>query len=499
MRLNRRPEAVEDRSAQVERLREAAEILDRVVGITDHAFREAVVEGYIVLPPQLRDRVSTTVSPSVHADYLRRIAELSAQAGRLREWAARFPEAGVTVPEPQPLDPARLLARMRRPGAGQPTAAPAVAVPAAAAPAPPPAAAPPAAPVAPRAPAALRTARLGRRRTLVAAGTLVAVAASVTTGVALLRPSAEPSRARDTAASTVPTVPPTLPPARRGEAVAAGPGSQMTILFGGVTRNGALLDDTWAFDGQRWSELHPGAGPAARTGALAAYDGVRHQLLLTGGRGVSGTLTDTWTWDGVSWTAQLPETPPRTLSWSAMAADPGSGTVVLVTGRSGAPAQTWLWDGRNWNRAQPALEPSLGAPPVMSSDPLTGHVLLVSAGGAGSSPVATWLWDGRAWSLRPQAQPPLVRPGATWMAADRVARRVLLFTTGTAGGATWLWDGHRWSYVFSRVAPAISSDGVASGLVTDPVSGRPVLVGAGADGDPSRLRRDWTWRGDGWR
>jgi hypothetical protein len=525
MRLTGRPEGPDDRGAQVERLREAVEILHRVTGITDRAFREAVVEGYILLPPQLRDRVTTTVSPAVHADYLRRIAELSAQAERLREWAARLPEAGVTVPEPQPLDPARLLARMRRPGAG--TGAPAPGVPPArswapplavpapppeatpapppeATPAPPPApaAAAPAAPVAPAsppAPGSLRASLRARPRTLAAAGTLVAVAAAVTTGVALLRPGPAPSPARDTAASTVPVAAPTLPPPRRGEAVAAGPGSQVTVLFGGVDAGGALLDDTWAFDGHRWSELRPGTAPAARAGALSAYDGVRHQLVLTGGRGATGTLTDTWTWDGVGWTAQLPETPPRTLSWSAMAADAGSGTVVLVTGRSGAPAQTWLWDGRNWTRAEPAVEPLLGAPPVMSADPLTGHVLLLTAAGAGSSPAATWLWDGRAWGPRPQPQPPVVRPGATWMAADRVARRVLLFTTGTAGGATWLWNGSRWSYVFSPVAPAIAADGVASGVVTDPVSGRPVLVGAGAGGDPSRFRGDWTWLGDRWR
>jgi len=405
MRLNRRPEEPDDRGAQVERLREAVEILHRVTGITDRAFREAVVEGYIVLPPPLRDRVATTVSPAVHADYLRRIAELSAQADRLREWAERLPEAGMTVPAPQPLDPARLLAWVRRPGAATPAAAawvspaPTVPAPHPTGPSPSPEPAPAAAAPPPPAPVALWTSLGARRRPLVAAGALVAAAAAIATGVALLRPASAPSRARDTAASTVPVVAPTLPPPRQGEAVAAGPGSQATILFGGFTAAGTLLDDTWAFDGHRWSELHPGAAPSARTGALAVYDGVRHQVVLTGGRGATGTLTDTWTWDGVGWTAQLPETPPHPLSWSAMAADAGSGTVVMVTGRSGAPAQTWIWDGRNWTGAQPAVEPVLGAPPVMGGDPLTGHVLLLTAAGAGSSPAATWAWDGRTWSL----------------------------------------------------------------------------------------------------
>jgi hypothetical protein len=135
----------------------------------------------------------------------------------------------------------------------------------------------------------------------------------------------------------------------------------------------------------------------------------------------------------------------------------------------------------------------------MSADPLTGHVLLVTATGPGPSPAATWGWDGRTWSLRPQGPPAVMRPGATWMAADPSAGRVLLFTTGAAGGVTWVWNGTRWSYVFSAVAPAIGADGVVSGLVTDPLAGRPMLVGAGASTDPSRFRRGWRWRGDGWR
>ncbi|MEA2672742.1 MAG: hypothetical protein QOG45_2962, partial [Chloroflexota bacterium] len=116
MRLTRRPEAPDTSGGQVERLREAVDILHRVMGITDRAFREVVVDGYIVLPPPLRERVATTVSPAVHADYLARVAELSTQAGRLRAWAALLPDAGVVVPEPQALDPVRLLACIRRSG-----------------------------------------------------------------------------------------------------------------------------------------------------------------------------------------------------------------------------------------------------------------------------------------------------------------------------------------------------------------------------------------------
>ncbi|HEX3604939.1 MAG TPA: hypothetical protein VH134_03370 [Candidatus Dormibacteraeota bacterium] len=499
MRLTRRPEVPDDPGGQVERLREAVEILHRVIGITDRSFREAVVDGYVVLPPPLRERVSTTVSPEILADYRARIAELSDQAARLREWAQRLPQAGVVVPDPQPLDPVRLLALMRGswtvPGTATPAAAPppdTEATVAATSSAPGPAPDPPIA----------EAAGLPLwRRPLAVAGALIGVAAVIGAGTALLRPTPPAARAHDAAATTTaaPVVTTTAPPLRRGEAVAAGPGSQLVVLFGGVAPGSRLLDDTWVFDGRRWLQVHPGASPPARSGGLAAYDGARHQVVLTGGQGAGGALTDTWTWDGVGWTLQLPETPPRLGPWSAMAADTATHTTVLVTGRAGAPAQTWLWDGQQWSAARAPAEPLLTGPPVVATDPLTGHPLLVTAVGPAASPAATWSWDGRTWTQRRQGPPVAVRPGSTWMAADTAAQRVLLFETGTAGGTTWLWNGRAWSYVFSAVAPAIGGDGVASGLITDPVSGRPLLVGAGSPGDPSRLRRSWHWHGDGWR
>ncbi|MEA2618923.1 MAG: large repetitive protein, partial [Chloroflexota bacterium] len=423
MRLTRRPEAPDTSDGQVERLREAVAILHRVMGITDRAFREAVADGYIVLPPPLRERVATTVSPAVHADYQARVAELSAQAARLREWAARLPEAGVVVPEPQELDPVRLLAWSRRSGpeaAGEASAS--VPGPAAAAAPPPAAVAAAADPPPPRASRVAAVVRaLRHSRPLLAAGALMAVAAVAGTGMAVLRPPSSAAPARDTRVTAGPVRTPGVIPARSGEAVAAGPGSQAAVLFGGVSPGGGLLDDTWVFDGRSWSEVHPGAAPPARAGALVAYDAARHVVLLTGGRGATGALTDTWSWDGVGWTAQLPETPPRLGPWSGMAADGAARTVVLVTGRSGVPAQTWLWDGRNWSRAQPAAEPVLSGPPVMSTDPQGGHPLLVTAAGPGASPASTWSWDGSTWSLHTQGSPVVVRPGATWMAADPTA------------------------------------------------------------------------------
>lgn len=320
-----------------------------------------------------------------------------------------------------------------------------------------------------------------------------AVAAAV-----LLRGSPPPPRGPATGTIAAAT---DLPSPRTGEAVAAGPGSQIAVLFGGTAPGGALLDDTWVFDGQAWTQRHPGSAPPARTGAAVTYDMARHLVLLSGGRGSAGLLHDTWTWDGVGWTEQLPERSPPLRPGSAMASDTALRTVVLVippaAGANG-DAQTWLWDGRTWSPQPDAAEPALSGAPLMSSDPVSGHVLLLTGSAPGASAGVTWAWDGRTWTAREQGPASTVRPGAGWMAADLADREVVLFETGVAGGLTWTWDGTGWSFLFPASAPPVGAAGTAVGMVTDPLSGWPLLLGAGASGDPDRLRRGWWWHDGGW-
>jgi hypothetical protein len=347
------------------------------------------------------------------------------------------------------------------------------------------------------APEARRRARLAV--VALVAGLSAVVSFAVVAGAMLLRGS-PPPRGPGTGVVTAPA---DLPSPRSGEAIAAGPGSQVAVLFGGAAPGGGLLDDTWVFDGHAWSQRHPGSAPPARTGAAVTYDAARHVVLLSGGRGGDGPLRDTWTWDGVGWTEQLPERAPPLGPGSAMAADAAARSVVLVTRPttgSGGPVQTWLWDGRDWSPRPEATEPALAGPPLLSSDPVSGHVLLVSGAGAGGSAAATWGWNGRTWLPRGEGPTPAVRPGAGWMAADLAAGRVVLLETrAVAGGVTWVWDGARWNFVFPAAAPPIGAEGTAAGMVTDPLSGWPLLVGAGAPRDPDRLRHGWWWHAAGWR
>ena len=54
-----------------------------------------------------------------------------------------------------------------------------------------------------------------------------------------------------------------LPPARDGAAMAFDSTNNHTILFGGYS-NGQLINDTWSWDGTKWTELFPSNSPSGR-------------------------------------------------------------------------------------------------------------------------------------------------------------------------------------------------------------------------------------------
>jgi hypothetical protein len=65
------------------------------------------------------------------------------------------------------------------------------------------------------------------------------------------------------------------------------------VLFGGDNTEFLEFEDTWAWDGSAWTEIHPGRSPSARTGT-AMISPVRGRLMLFGGFGRFAVLDDTW-------------------------------------------------------------------------------------------------------------------------------------------------------------------------------------------------------------
>jgi hypothetical protein len=145
---------------------------------------------------------------------------------------------------------------------------------------------------------------------------------------------------------------PQPPPAREFHALFHDEVRREIILFGGaqVSASGALLNDTWAWDGVAWKLLTPSVSPSPRAGHRIVYDPVRRQAVLFGGYGASGYLSETWIWNGVTWQQVSPVTSPPPRAFHGMTHDPARRRMLLHGGFDGAsPLQdTWEWDGSAW-------------------------------------------------------------------------------------------------------------------------------------------------------
>ncbi len=330
------------------------------------------------------------------------------------------------------------------------------------------------------------------------------------------------------------------PPALTGPAMAYDPVGRAVLLFGAAL-GAPSVAELWRYDSNDWTRLTL-PGPSPRVGARMATDSQRQRVVLFGGTdlGSGAILAETWEWNGSSWQRHSPANAPAPRTGHVLA--DANGSVILIGG-GGSPLETretWWWDGSTWTRgadgpglvdtaavgegpngvlvhggASMAFTPagtSLGdtwhtspagwlqvhafATPdglgrhAMAYDPHR-DVLLV-CGGQDQSSIPyfpTWEWDGAAWA-RVGGSPPPFRIDAA-MAYDAARRRMVLF--GGRGfsapmGDTWLWDGIAWIAVASSPPPA--REGAA--MVWD--AARKQIVMFGGVG----LADTWLWDGTSW-
>lgn len=119
------------------------------------------------------------------------------------------------------------------------------------------------------------------------------------------------------------------------------------VLFGGYT-NAGYNGETWIWKKNKWTKVST-TGPSARTACAMAYDPVAQRVILFGGR--SGPWpnyvyhNDTWSWDGKKWT-ELAITGPSTRCSTRMAYMPSLGGLLLYGGDDPAAfsalADVWL-------------------------------------------------------------------------------------------------------------------------------------------------------------
>ncbi len=294
------------------------------------------------------------------------------------------------------------------------------------------------------------------------------------------------------------------PPARAYATMAYDATTGNTVLFGGYNSAGTLLNDTWTWNGNTWTQMSPSTSPPVRSGASMAYDATTGNVVLFGGYSTGGTLlNDTWTWNGSTWTQVSPSTSPPAREYSTMAYDAATGNVVLFGGYNGATAysDTWTWNGSTWTQMSPTTSPSARWGASMTYDAATSNVVLFGGiGASGALNNDTWTWNGNTWTQMSPSTSPLARSFAT-MTYDPATRSTVLF-----GGSfyasllndTWVWGVYPpaspyWAGTTPTTSPPARS---GASMAYDAATGNVVLFGG--LGTSGALNDTWTWNGSNW-
>ncbi|WP_201366680.1 kelch repeat-containing protein [Dictyobacter formicarum] len=324
-------------------------------------------------------------------------------------------------------------------------------------------------------------------------------------------PHLTPTKQTDAPTSTVinaAPVPQVTPP-RRDSTMAYDPLHHVVLLFGGTTTEAAdaqQTNETWAWNGHGWKQLHPESSPPALQGTMV-YDAASQRviLFLYQVQSAGKVANEMWSWDGTTWQQLYPATMPAVIG-ASMAYDEARHEIVLFGG--GVPSMrtvtmvntTWTWDGMNWHQQYPATSPSPRSGAAMTYDAAHQQIILYGGTGDGSgvSSVAseTWTWDGTTWQQRQGTGVPFQDQNVR-LIYDSVIRQTLLFGA-TNSDATWTWNGNTWVSVATHGAPtapylsASTYDDAAQSVIVYAAQGNS-KTGA------TPVPQTWIWNGTAWK
>tara|TARA_R110002096_G_scaffold24181_17_gene76370 strand:+ start:351 stop:2387 length:2037 start_codon:yes stop_codon:yes gene_type:complete len=187
--------------------------------------------------------------------------------------------------------------------------------------------------------------------------------------------------------------------------------STATYVFGGQDPTGAMLSDTWRWNGVSWTQLATAAGPSARMESAIAFHATQNHALLFGGTDTAppyGALGGTWRFDGTNW-QQLTNGPqPGARRQHAMAYDPIRDRIVLYGGQNLSPFaggstvynDTWEHDGTSWTQVLTGIAPAPSSTCTMAFDWARQAIVSVETYVDG---YRLWEYDGLAWTPLPVA------------------------------------------------------------------------------------------------
>ncbi len=274
------------------------------------------------------------------------------------------------------------------------------------------------------------------------------------------------------------------PAARFEHAAAFDPLRRRLVLFGGADLEHRFLGDTWEWDGESWTEIHPpGEAPPARAGHGLVWDAGRGKIVLFGGRAgwgiVPAAYGDTWEWDGAGWKAIAASPAPSPRCDFGLAYDSARRVIVLHGGsdRLGSSDETWELEDGSWILRHPPGAPRASRHALVYDE---ARRMTLLYGGDYPRRSGTWAWDGSTWRELSTAA-----PSDRWfhaLAFDPARRRAVLSggwdLRRPPGKDAWEFDGGKWAPIPIDDAPPRW----AHTLTYDSARGRLVLFG-GMDGE----------------
>lgn len=297
------------------------------------------------------------------------------------------------------------------------------------------------------------------------------------------------------------------------------------VLFGGSseydrgTQRAYDSNETWVWNGARWAQRFPERAPSPRAGTFMAFDSTRGRIVVFGGRQATGqpegqvrVLDDTWVYDNNNWTELAPPNAPDARQLGAMAYDPLRDRMVLyggaVVGADGLIVtdkfDTWEFDGTTWTKV--GDEAVKVTRPIMAWDKARNQMILVGSISETTNNVTVpkphmYRFDtaSKTWIEIKPAKMPDCASDASMVYQDH-DNTLLLFgglcavADGTVAKA-WQWNGTTWADVATSSAGRVT--GAAMGY--DPLRQVVVMFG-GFDAFESSPRsitmlfRDRNWK-----
>ena len=264
--------------------------------------------------------------------------------------------------------------------------------------------------------------------------------------------------------------------------------ARQLILFGGQQDQDRLLNDTWLWKPNRWTEVATAIRPPAAEPCALVYDSSRSRVVL-----LCDVHGGTWLWDSGNWRLTAP---PFRFANGATTFDAARKQIVVFGGVAGASVpldDTWIWDGRNWMQCYPASHPPAMGGAALAYDSARAVSVLL-----GENDTVTWLWNGSDWVRRSTVHSPPKRSRYA-LAYDEARSQVVLFGGEFPSkeylGDTWIWDGTDWHEKSCTRTPQARS---RHSMAYDAGMRQVLLFGGEAAPNGTLLNDTWAWDGENW-